>query len=442
VAARAIARHASRFPDLIPVELETSHLEDRDAALAHAITDAVLRHWLLLEDLLNSVLTRPLREAPARTVAVLLTGAAQLLLLERIPVHAAINESVELAKSEGRGTAGMVNAVLRKVAAMRAEARPAPEVVELADVPRDRAPLPDGSWLSLSGELLPPDERARLAVATSHPLGLIRRWADRAATSSALRIVDLALHSLAIPPVVVNTAFAREPLPAMLTPHSRAGHHVFIGSRAELVELLRRDNLWVQDPASSRAVAAAAHLEPEVVLDLCAGQGTKTRQLAATFPRARVIATDVDRARFATLERVFGGGRGNGRVEVVGPTQVRDRYIGKADLILLDVPCSNTGVLPRRVEAKYRCGPEQMARLVDLQRQIMADAIPLLRESPRGRILYSTCSIEPDENNLQVAWAAKWHRFRVEKQELLLPAGRPGGLAAEYHDGSFFTLMA
>jgi 16S rRNA (cytosine967-C5)-methyltransferase len=198
-------------------------------------------------------------------------------------------------------------------------------------------------------------------------------------------------------------------------------------------------------------VAAAAHLEPEVVLDLCAGQGTKTRQLAATFPGARVVATDVDRARFATLERVFreygagdgaGGGAGGGRVEVLAPAEVMERYRGKADLVLLDVPCSNTGVLARRAEARYRCGPEQMKRLVDVQRQIVADAIPLLRESARGRILYSTCSVEPEENNLQVAWAAKWHRFRVEKQELLLPAGRPGGPASGYHDGSFFTLMA
>jgi 16S rRNA (cytosine967-C5)-methyltransferase len=335
----------------------------------------------------------------------------------------------------------VVNAVLRKVAGMRGEARRAPEVIEPADVPRDRAPLSSGEWLSLSGELLPPDDAARLAVATSHPLGLLRRWLERGATSSGgrARAVDVALHSLAIPPVVVNTSFARDALPTTLTPHDAPGHHVFTGSRAELIELLRRDDLWVQDPASSRAVAAATHLTPGVVIDWCAGQGTKTRQLAATFPGARIVATDVDRARFATLERVFSRSE---RVEVLPPAAVRERYIGRADLVLLDVPCSNTGVLPRRVEAKYRCGSEQMGRLVEIQRQIIADALPLLRESPPGRVLYSTCSIEPEENNLQVAWAAKWHRFRVERQELLLPAGRPGGPAAGYHDGSFFTLMA
>jgi 16S rRNA (cytosine967-C5)-methyltransferase len=333
----------------------------------------------------------------------------------------------------------MVNAVLRKVAGMRGEMRAGLDVREWADVPRDAVPLTDGAWLGLTAELLPPNELSRLAIATSHPDGLIRRWAERLGAGDGARLVDLALHSLATAPVIVNTAFAREALPRMLVPHEVEGHHVFTGSRAELVELLRREDVWVQDPASSRAVAAAAHLEPEIVLDLCAGQGTKTRQLAATFPGAGVVATDVDRARFATLERVFGG---SARVEVAPPAAVRDRYIGKADLILLDVPCSNTGVLARRVEARYRCGPEQMKRLVDVQRQILADAIPLLRESPKGRVLYSTCSVEPEENNLQVAWAAKWHRFRVEKQELLLPAGRPGGPASGYHDGSFFTLMA
>jgi 16S rRNA (cytosine967-C5)-methyltransferase len=117
------------------------------------------------------------------------------------------------------------------------------------------------------------------------------------------------------------------------------------------------------------------------------------------------------------------------------------RFHGKADLILLDVPCTNTGVLARRIEAKYRCDDDQLNRLVGIQKQIIADSIALLRSRPRGRILYSTCSLEPEENQAQVDWAARWHTFKVLAFESHAPAGIPGGHASAYSDGSFWALL-
>jgi 16S rRNA (cytosine967-C5)-methyltransferase len=436
-AARAIAHHIERFPDLLPGEPETRGLDERDAALAHAVYDGVVRHWLLLEHLLNRVLARPLRQAEPRLGAILLTGAAQLLLLDRVPAHAAINEAVEQAKGSGRGAAGLVNAVLRKVAGMRrAESRPAPEVRGVADLPRDQAPLSSGAWVSLSGPLLPENPAARLSIATSHPAWLVDRWLERGEQAA----VALAIHDQGVAPTVLNTSAASRPLPGSLIPHCLAGHHVFAGGRGELVALVERSDVWVQDAASSRAVAAAAEgLRPGLIIDACAGQGTKTRQLAATFPGAEIIASDVDEERFRTLRRVF---EGHPRVRVKAYGSLREGFAGAADLVLLDVPCSNTGVLPRRIEARYRCGPEQLERLTAVQRQIFAEAMPLLRGSPRGRILYSTCSLEPEENQAQALWAAARHGLRVERQGLLLPDGRPGGDPGVYHDGSFFSLLA
>src|SRR5262249_2746188 len=147
------------------------------------------------------------------------------------------------------------------------------------------------------------------------------------------------------------------PVPESLAPHDQHGSHLFTGSRAELVALLdSRCDLWVQDPASSRAIASVAHLRPSLVIDFCAGQGTKTRQLAATFPEVQIIATDTDAARYETLRTTF---RHAARVRVVRPETLLSEFAGRADLILLDVPCSNTGVLARRVEARYRCGRDQ-----------------------------------------------------------------------------------
>jgi 16S rRNA (cytosine967-C5)-methyltransferase len=233
-------------------------------------------------------------------------------------------------------------------------------------------------------------------------------------------------------------------------PHAFPGHHVFTGSAAELAALLSvRDDLWVQDPGSAQAVQSVSDLRPALVLDLCAGQGTKTRQLAAVFPSAKIIATDVDAARLASLERTFARSE---RVSVLPRRAIQDKYIGKADLILLDVPCSNTGVLARRPEARLRFDPAHLKQLIDVQRQIIADSIPLLSEGRgggggggggRGKILYSTCSLEAMENIDQVRWADHWHRLGISRDRRQSPEGLPADPPphVQYCDGSFAALL-
>jgi 16S rRNA (cytosine967-C5)-methyltransferase len=123
--------------------------------------------------------------------------------------------------------------------------------------------------------------------------------------------------------------------------------------------------------------------------------------------------------------------------------EVRLEGAGTADLVLLDVPCSNTGVLPRRPEARYRFSADSLASVAGVQRQIIADSIPLLIDTPgrRGAILYSTCSLEPEENAAQPVWARRWHRFEAAKGSFTEPAGAPGGPATGYRDGAYSVLM-
>jgi 16S rRNA (cytosine967-C5)-methyltransferase len=418
------------------LELDTRGLDARDAALAEAIYDAAVRRWLTLSAVLEHVLGRPMEmiEPPLR--AVLLAGSAQLLLLDRIPDHAAVDESVELAKAMVREKAGgLANAALRKIAGMRDRTSdaPAPAGELLA---RDRIPLSDGRVVVLKEPVLPAAEVDLLAASTSTPVWLLRRWASR---WPADRVREMALHGLVRAPIVLHTGLATSPLPSGLIPHSAPGHHVFTGTHSELVSLLasRRD-LWVQDAASSRAVASASSLRPSLIIDLCAGQGTKTRQLAATFPDARIVATDVDPGRLRTLQASF---EGSEQVRIVPSTGLMPGMARSADLILLDVPCSNTGVLARRVEARYRCGAAQLQRLAGIQRQIIADSIPLLRTSPRGKILYSTCSLETEENRDQAAWAVRWHRFKIQQEEQTLPTGIASAPATAYRDGAYSALL-
>ena len=136
------------------------------------------------------------------------------------------------------------------------------------------------------------------------------------------------------------------------------------------------------------------------------------------------------------MKKVFAG---HDRVEVRPLDRLREDLANRADLLVLDVPCSNTGVLARRVEAKYRFSDEGISGLVDLQRQIIADSIPLLAES--GQLLYATCSLEERENKQQAEWIARWHRMHVTRSRLRLPQGKPSDRPQAYSDGGYFACL-
>lgn len=424
--ARVLTAQAARFPEIEAIDLDTTSLPPVEHALAFALYDAAVRRWLTLEFLLETHLRRPFRELEPALRAVMLVGAAQLLLFDRVPAHAAIDEAVEWAKRRIRPGAGaMVNAVLRRVAESLGEVEPG---VAPGQIPVDRTrsrPLRLGR--------LPNDRLDALAIETSMPAPVLRRWRTQMSYDQARSVC---VHGLAKPPTVLNTAHLTAPLPDGATePHEIPGHAVWTGTHDRLASLLatRRD-VWAQDPASAGAVRAVAELTPRLIADLCAGQGTKTRQLAAVFPDASIIATDVDRTRFSVLSRTFDQ---HPRVRVLPPAEAREALLGQTDLVLLDVPCSNTGVLGRRVEARYRATPAALDRLVGIQRQLIADALPLL--GPAGRILYATCSIERTENEDIAAWAATWHSLGRSHERRILPgAASP----ASSTDGAYSVVLA
>lgn len=408
------------------MELDTSGLPEIEHSLAHAIYDAAIRRWLTLEFLLSAHLRQPFRELEPALQAALLSGAAQLVLFDRIPTHAAIDETVEWAKRRIRPGAGsMVNAVLRRVAESVGEAEDGLSPTGL--------PVSPNRSRGLRGVSFPDDKLARLAVATSMPETVLRRWRRQMSYEEAR---SACIHALAKPPTILNTLHTTALLPADSTePHTDPGHAVWRGTHESLGTLLEtRRDVWVQDPGSSGAVRSVAGGSPAVIGDLCAGQGTKTRQLAATFPEASIVATDVDRTRYTVLARTFAG---HDRVRVLPPDEARSALIGAADLVLLDVPCSNTGVLGRRVEARYRATPAAIERLTSIQRQLIADSVPLL--SPRGAILYATCSLEHAENEAIAAWATKWHDLVSKHERRVVPAAESG--PASSTDGAYSVVL-
>lgn len=435
----ALARQVREYPNLDIDGLRANELAPLDAAFAHAVYDAAIRRWITIEFLLREHVRQEWDKIEPRVRAAMIGGAAQILFLTKVPPRAAVHSTVEWAKRRVRPGAGaIVNAVLRRISEELLE----DESARFRDSWTDRTdeiPLADGRALALAFTRLPDDPVSRLAVATSHPRTLLRSWMKHMSMREARA---MALHGLAQPPIILNTQHAREPIPLDLAkPHAAPGHHLFLGSREDLIGLLEsRTDVWVQDPASSLAVQSVLDLTPSLVVDACAGQGTKTRQLAAAFPNAKIIATDVHDQRREVLKKTF---EGSEQVEVVLYKRLID-YAGKADLVFLDVPCSNTGVLARRVEARYRFNDDTLNGLVNTQRQILADSLRLAFDgaSHRGQILYSTCSLEAAENEEQVAWMERWHALKPSRVNRRAPEGGPGKPPETYSDGAFAALLS
>jgi 16S rRNA (cytosine967-C5)-methyltransferase len=197
--------------------------------------------------------------------------------------------------------------------------------------------------------------------------------------------------------------------------------------------------LRVQDPTSAMTVASLAPLlprAPQLIVDLCAGRGTKTKQLAELFPNATIFATDPDDARFAALAELRHRHPG---IKPLSPQSVFREAAGKADLLLLDVPCSNSGVLARRPEARYRFSKARTAAVIELQQKIADPAIGLV--APGGAVIYATCSIERAENESQVKRLASRFGLTLAVERSIMPAGLPGDSPRVYRDGGYHALL-
>ncbi|HMN95035.1 MAG TPA: transcription antitermination factor NusB [Phycisphaerales bacterium] len=453
VACERIAALVRRFPDLpiggaapdaepwAPPD-ESPRLDDRDAALARAIEAAVRRRWLTLEHVLGASLTRPLESLDELVQATLLAGTAQLLCFDRLPAHAIVDEAVTFVRRTVRpAAAGFVNAVLRATTRLRDEAE-RPDAVGCLETGRlDPALLPreDGSALRLAERFFGTPGPLALARQCSLAPALVTRWWELHGPEETTR---LCLHTIAPPPIIVATGPAPD---ARLRPHARDGFAVWEGPIAELAPFLAEaPGRRVQDPTAAAAIdAIAGRVAPKVIADPCAGRGTKTRQLAERFPDATIVASDPDRGRSASLRAAFAGAR---TVETVDSSGIADRVreLGGADLILVDVPCSNSGVLARRIEARYRFDRTRLESLVELQRKIVGDSIPMI--APGGALLYATCSLEPEENAEQWRWIETLDGpsggMRRVDSAILLPEGGPGSDAALHRDGGGWALFA
>jgi 16S rRNA (cytosine967-C5)-methyltransferase len=364
----------------LPAAVARHGLDARDRALAQRLAYGTIQRRGTLDHLIEGLAGRPVAEIDPPLLAALRLGLYELLFAGGTPDHAAVDQAVELAKGGGaRRGAGLVNAVLRRAARERDEllgglstGTPAEAAIALSH-PR---------WLAETWwEELGPDGARALMAADNEPAETaLRVNALRAEPDATLR--DLAAEGAAEPPAAPPAA------PESLVVPGPIGDAV--------AGRIDRGELVAQARASAFVVSLLDPRPGERVLDLCAGPGIKTTQIAARMrDDGEVVAVERDPGRASELRELCRR-LGASRVRVVEADAARADLGGGYDRVLVDPPCSDLGTLASRPDARWRKSPRQIAELAGLQGEILERGLTAVR--PGGALVYSTCTISRREN--------------------------------------------
>lgn len=372
--------------------------DSADHAFALELVGAVLRHKASLEWRVRRCVER-LPEG--ELWAALMVGAAQLFCLPAVPDHAAVAETVEASKPIGRGAARFVNAVLRRLQ-------------------RERGGL-----------------EAALAVQPEHlrrdvPKQLWTRWCAAFGEGQTRALAD----AMAAPPRVCVRPLPPFGAPTGCTPHPDDPSGTFVvprGVRVETLEGFSEGRFVVQDAATRHAIDLLEVHPGLRVLDACAAPGGKTAQIAARLAgKGTLVANEPQPDRAARLRDTLARCGALPHVRVIECDARAWPEGERFDRILLDVPCSNTGVFGRRPDARWTWSKHKLSALLETQVALLEACVALL--APGGRLVYSTCSIEPEEDADQVsAFLSRHPDFTLESFVLDFPT--------PLHDGAYAALF-
>jgi 16S rRNA (cytosine967-C5)-methyltransferase len=403
--------------DLLEIELAGAQLSPADRRLCQEIVYGVVR-WQAALDWLIARKTNG-REQKSALRNLLRLGLYQIFWLDRIPDHAAVHETVELAKAGGFGAqAGFVNAVLRGYL------READETKKLlADLKISQPALgwshPEwlvARWQKYFGDertrqLLewnntPPKTFARVNTLKTDAGKLVGQWREENVEYDFVR---------------------REQLEENLVFELKS--HPPLASLASF-----RDGwFYIQDPGTLLAGCKLGAQPGETILDLCAAPGGKTTFIAQLMQnQGRIVACDISEERLKLIQENCAR-LGATCVETVLPSTLNSQLPTRFDRVLIDVPCSNTGVMRRRVDLRWRISPAEILRLQKTQLDLLKLAAPKLK--PGGVLVYSTCSLEPEENfEVVKQFLREQDNFKLESERELLPF-------ADNVDGAFVARL-
>lgn len=372
---------AAAFDILLRVERESSYasellhtqayerLSTVDHALATELVMGVLRWRSRLDDEIATASSQPLSKLDTEILIALRLALYQFLWLDRIPKRAALHESVELVKrARKRSAAPFVNAVLRKLSAIQ------------------------------NGPVIAVDESASpgtLARVLSHPLWLVKRWADAYGLSAARKICQ---HNQTVPATAIRLRNPKGEEQLRQQGISLAAGEILASARrVQAGEITKTQafltrQIVIQDEASQLVAALVGH--GSEVLDCCAAPGGKTLALADRNPSAHIIAAELHPHRARLLQKLLQPH--SSRIQIVTADALHLPLSQPFDRILADVPCSGSGTLARNPEIKWRLEPSDLVQLQ--KRQIAILRSGLAQVAPGGRLIYSTCSLEKEEN--------------------------------------------
>ncbi len=367
---------AAAFDILLRVERESSYasellhsnayatLSTADHALATELVMGVLRWRSLLDEAIFRASSQ--KKLDPEVVIALRLALYQFRYLDRIPQRAALHESVELVKrARKRSAAPFVNAVLRK--------------------------LLQDPWSPVVSDLSPQS----IAAAYAHPLWLIERWSQQYGIAATEKICA---HNQSIPPTTLRlrtpgaeSALTKEGISLLPGNLLSSARRVDAGDVAK-TQSFRTGSVVIQDEAS-QLVATLVGRDHEKILDCCAAPGGKTLAIADRNPDAAITAVEIHPHRARLMRKLIPA---NSRIRILTADARHLPLTGRFDRILADVPCSGTGTLARNPEIKWRLRPGDLNKLHDRQLAILRSAITYL--APGGRLVYSTCSMEKEEN--------------------------------------------
>lgn len=376
--------------------LASAQLSGADRGLAMEIAYGCVRRQSTLDFLIDRKTQG--RDQKIALRILLRMGLYQLFFLDRVPEHAAVHETVELAKQMGFGPqSGFINAILRGYVRERAETE----------------------------KLLKELQGTKPALAFAHPEWLVERWRQRWGIDNVRDLMNL---NNAPPSVFARANTLRGNVDALTSAWQSEG----VEFRAKqydwaplVFELLKHPPLaslpsfqkglfYLQDPSTLLAPRFLEAQSRESVLDLCAAPGGKTTYIAQlTSNQATIVAEDVQPARLALVGE--NATRLGAKIDL-GTDKSGRRY----DRILIDAPCSNTGVLRRRVDLRWRLKEGDIAKMAATQQTLLAQAVERLNST--GTIVYSTCSLEPEENQQLIKQFLESHpSFKLESERELWP---------------------
>ena len=393
----------------LKAQLGRDGLSGPEAALCSRIVYGVTQNRLLLDFYLAAYCSQKPDHLQPPLPDILRIGAYQVLFLDKVPDSAAVNTSVELAKTAGRGqAAGLVNAVLRKISQNKDSLPPVPER----------------------------DEAKYLSIRYSHPKWLVKRLLVLLGREEAERFLA-ACNSQPPTAAQVNPlrGTAEEVRKALESEGIQAEFHPWLPDclllsgtgDLERLKVFQDGAFYIQDPAARLAVMAMDVRPGAQVLDVCAAPGGKSFAAAmAMEDRGEIIAGDIHRHKLALIEK----GAERLGLTCIQPAladgrQFREEWLEGFDAVLCDVPCSGLGIIRKKPDIRYK-DPAQLAGLPRVQRAILENAGRYVK--PGGVLLYATCTVLPEENEeITADFLSRRPEFALEPFRLPGLDGENGG---------------